>query len=130
MAKKELKICVFNLTNDDLAAAVLDRHKAGVIVQVITDDECMNNPGSDIQRFADAGIHCRTDDAPTYHMHDKFMVVDDQFVLTGSFNWTYQAGSNNQENVLVVDHPYYVEKYESEFKKLWMAFNKNEIERE
>jgi len=48
MAKKELKICVFNLTNDDLAAAVLDRHKAGVIVQVITDDECMNNPGSDI----------------------------------------------------------------------------------
>ena len=32
MAKKELKICVFNLTNDDLASAILERHKAGVVV--------------------------------------------------------------------------------------------------
>lgn len=48
MAKKELKICVFNLTNDDLATAVLERHKAGVEVHVISDDECMHNPGSDI----------------------------------------------------------------------------------
>jgi hypothetical protein len=32
MAKKELKICVFNLTNDDLAAAILERHKAGILV--------------------------------------------------------------------------------------------------
>ena len=32
MAKKELKICVFNLTNDDLAAAILERHKAGIVV--------------------------------------------------------------------------------------------------
>ena len=45
--------------------------------------------------IADAGIECRTDFAPTYHMHDKFMVCDNKFVLTGSFNWTFQAGSNN-----------------------------------
>jgi hypothetical protein len=29
--------------------------------------------------------------------------------------------------VLVVDHPYYIEKYETEFRKLWVAFSKNEI---
>lgn len=60
-------------------------------------------------------------------MHDKFMVVDSTFVLTGSFNWTFQAGSNNQENVLVVDHPYYIEKYETEFNHLWLQFEKNEV---
>lgn len=76
MAKKTLHICVFNVTNDDLANAVLERHKAGVSVKVISDDECANNPGSDIQRFADAGIDVRTDSEPSYHMHDKFMVVD------------------------------------------------------
>jgi len=47
-AQKTLKICVFNLTNDDLANAVLNRWNANVDVRIITDDECMNNQGSDI----------------------------------------------------------------------------------
>lgn len=89
MAKKTLHICVFNVTNDDLANAVIDRHNAGVAVKVISDDECKNNPGSDVQRFADNDIEVRTDSEPSYHMHDKFMVVDGTFVLTGSFNWTF-----------------------------------------
>ena len=52
-------------------------------------------------------------------MHNKFMLVDEAFLLTGSFNWTFQAGSNNQENLLVVDHPYYIDKYVAEFNNLW-----------
>ena len=47
-AQKSLKICVFNLTNDKLANAVHDAHKRGVLVRVISDDECMTNQGSDI----------------------------------------------------------------------------------
>jgi phosphatidylserine/phosphatidylglycerophosphate/cardiolipin synthase-like enzyme len=128
MAKKTLYICVFNITNDDLAKAIISRHKAGVDVRIISDDECASNKGSDIQKLADEGIEVRTDSEPSYHMHDKFMVVDNKFVLTGSFNWTFQAGSHNQENVLVVDHPYYCEKYSSEFDNLWHQFNKNEVE--
>lgn len=128
-AKKTLNICVFNLTNDDLAKAVIDRHNAGVKVRVVSDDECKTNKGSDIQRLADAGIPVRTDAAPTYHMHNKFMIVDDTYLLTGSFNWTFQAGSSNQENLLVVDHPYYIERYTAEYEKLWDQFNDNEVER-
>jgi phosphatidylserine/phosphatidylglycerophosphate/cardiolipin synthase-like enzyme len=118
-AQKSLLICVFNLTNDVLANAVIDRHKNGVQVRVISDDECCKNKGNDIQTLADAGIPVRTDDAPDFHMHNKFMVVDNAFLLTGSFNWTFQAGANNQENLLVVDHPYYLEKYTAEFENLW-----------
>lgn len=47
MARKTLCICVFNLTNDVLAAAIKERHDAGVQVRVITDDECMTNKGND-----------------------------------------------------------------------------------
>jgi cardiolipin hydrolase len=62
-AQKSLKICVFNFTNNDLAAAVLDRHKKGVNVRIITDDECMENLGSDIRHLAENGVPCRTDNA-------------------------------------------------------------------
>lgn len=89
MAKKSLLICVFNFTNDVLARAVKHVHSQGVEVRVITDDECMTNRGNDCQSLADEGIPVRTDSATEYHMHNKFMIVDGTFLLTGSFNWTF-----------------------------------------
>ena len=125
MARKELLICVFNLTNDVLADAIKDRHDNGVKVRVITDDECMTNKGNDCKELANHGIPVRTDSETQYHMHNKFMIVDGAFVMTGSFNWTFQAGSHNQENLLVVDHPFYIEKYTEEFNGLWDEFASN-----
>ena len=43
-------------------------------VRIITDDESMKGIGADAQRCADKGIEVRTDDAPNYHMHNKYMV--------------------------------------------------------
>lgn len=126
-ARKQLLICVFNMTNDVLAAAIKHVHSQGVEVKVITDDECLKNKGNDCQALADAGIPVRTDDDERAHMHNKFMVVDRAFLLTGSFNWTFQAGSSNQENLLVVDHPFYIERYYREFQNLWTQFAPNEV---
>ena len=61
-------------------------------------------------------------------MHNKFMVVDNMFLVTGSFNWTFQAGSHNQENLVVVDGEFYIKKYNEEFNKLWAQFSGNELE--
>jgi cardiolipin hydrolase len=110
-AKHKLKICVFSITNNVIVKAIMDRHYKGVEVLIISDDECMKAKGSDIEYMASKGISIRTDDDVKAHMHDKFVVVDNELVLTGSFNWTTQAASINQENILVTDHPYYVHEY-------------------
>ena len=88
-AKKSIDLAIFSFTNDDLANAVLAAHKRGVTVRIITDDEAMKGKGADTQRMADAGIPCRTDNAEQYHMHNKFMIVDSLYIVTGSFNWTF-----------------------------------------
>ena len=48
--------------------------------------------------------------------------------MTGSFNWTFQAGANNQENLLVVDNDYYIQKYTEEFERLWKQFENSKVE--
>tara|TARA_B110000285_G_C14980789_1_gene541250 strand:- start:206 stop:991 length:786 start_codon:yes stop_codon:yes gene_type:complete len=129
MAKRQIDLSIFSFTNDDLAGAIIEAHKRGVKVRIITDDEAMKGKGADAQRCSDAGIPVRTDSEERFHMHNKFMVVDQTFLLTGSFNWTFQAGKSNQENVIIVDGDYYIEKYNTEFNKIWAEFADNELER-
>ena len=34
-------------------------------------------------------------------MHQKFCIIDDEIVITGSFNWTNRAEKRNDEDILV-----------------------------
>ena len=129
MAKRSIDLCIFSFTNDDLANEIIEAHKRGVKVRIITDDEAMKGKGADSQRCSDAGIPVRTDNNEQYHMHNKFMLVDQLYLVTGSFNWTFQAGKSNQENVVVSDGKFYIERYHEEFSKLWGQFASQELER-
>jgi phosphatidylserine/phosphatidylglycerophosphate/cardiolipin synthase-like enzyme len=124
---KTIDIAVFSISHDDIVRALIAKHKAGVKVRVITDDQTMSNKGSDIQQMADEGIPTRTDSSEQYHMHDKLAIVDDKFVLTGSFNWTFSAGAHNQENLLIVSHPYFLQKYRKHYNELWNQFEGDTI---
>jgi phosphatidylserine/phosphatidylglycerophosphate/cardiolipin synthase-like enzyme len=52
-------------------------------------------------------------------MHHKFVILDRQTVLTGSYNWTYESEDENQENLLILRDPYSVAAYTQEFEALW-----------
>ena len=53
-------------------------------------------------------------------MHNKFMVIDNQVLELGSFNYTKAAEEKNAENVLVIhDDPQIVQDYAAQWRKLW-----------
>ena len=56
-------------------------------------------------------------------MHNKYAIIDESVVITGSFNWTTQAINNNQENLLFYEDKELCAKYLKEFNKLWNEFN-------
>ena len=127
-ARKTLKICVFTITNNEICKAILDaKYQNGAEVFIITDDECAKARGSDVEYLSRKGCKVRTDSEERFHMHNKFMLIDRKMLITGSFNWTVQAGKSNQENLLVVDHPYYLKSYEDEFDRLWSEFKDNVV---
>lgn len=70
------------------------------------------------------------DDHKRFHMHNKFVIIDDLVLATGSFNWTSQAVTGNQENLCVIDNEVFVKDYKAEFEKLWKNFAKNKITEE
>jgi len=119
-AKKTMEICVFAFTNDKLRDGVLHAHRSGCKIRVITDDECSRFAGAEIYNLGKMGIPVTMDNNVRFHMHNKFVVIDSEVLITGSFNWTSQAVNSNQENLLILQNESLCELYQLEFEKLWL----------
>ncbi|GMV39819.1 MAG: hypothetical protein AMXMBFR64_15350 [Myxococcales bacterium] len=117
-ALRSVDICVFTITDDRLADAVLAAHRRGVAVRLLTDDEKSLDVGSDVDKLASRGVAVRYD-RTQHHMHHKFAVIDGALLLTGSYNWTRSAADFNDENFLVTDEPRLVAAYVGQFDVLW-----------
>jgi phosphatidylserine/phosphatidylglycerophosphate/cardiolipin synthase-like enzyme len=128
-ARRTADVCVFTITDDRIARAVLDAHRRGVVVRVISDNEKCHDAGSDVFRLRDAGIAVKLDDARgpadhglTGHMHHKFAVFDGVRLLNGSYNWTRGAADVNYENLTDTTDPRLVAAFAAEFERLWNTF--------
>ncbi|XP_074648582.1 uncharacterized protein LOC141904040 [Tubulanus polymorphus] len=121
-AKSNLDLCIFLITSPELGDAVVNLHKRGVVVRVIVDSEQIDASGSQIGKFRSEGIQVRHDQT-SYFMHHKFAIVDNTILLNGSFNWSRQAITGNNENVLVTNDDEIVQPYCQEFRSLWTTFD-------
>jgi phosphatidylserine/phosphatidylglycerophosphate/cardiolipin synthase-like enzyme len=127
--RRTLDLCVFTITDDRVAHPILEAHRRGVRVRVITDDEKAFDAGSDIHKFRAAGIPVKVDDVPgpgesglTGHMHHKFAIFDGTRLVNGSYNWTRGAADCNYENVVDSADPKLVAAFAAEFERLWNKF--------
>ena len=111
-------ICLFTITDDRLADAILDTHRRGVAVRIIADDAKAEDLGSDVERFERSGIPTRVDRSP-FHMHHKFAILDGETLQTGSYNWTRGAARDNEENLIVTADPRFVTPFQGTFDRLW-----------
>ena len=119
-AKKSIDCCIFTITDDDLADALLHTHLKGVSIRLISDDDKVEDLGSDVRRLALAGLPTRVD-LSTAHMHHKFAIFDGNHLLTGSYNWTRSAARHNAENILITDERKILSAYINYFEELWSA---------
>lgn len=117
-AVNQIQICVFTISDDPITEAILTSHKLGKQIRIITDNDKSLDLGSDIERMARQGIEVKMDRTPN-HMHHKFMVVDGNAVITGSYNWTRSAALYNHENILLTQDAPVVKSFLKQFDQLW-----------
>jgi mitochondrial cardiolipin hydrolase len=118
-AERDVKICVFTISDDHITAAILDCHRRGVPIAILTDNDKSFDHGSDIRLLANEGLNIKMDISRN-HMHHKFMIVDERSVVTGSYNWTSSAARFNHENILVSYERAVVKSFGKEFERLWL----------
>ncbi len=120
-SKNKICICLFTISDDRIANELISKHKQGVSIKIISDNDKMFDRGSDIEKLRRAGIRIRLD-VTDNHMHHKFALFDSHTTLTGSYNWTRSAERYNHENILITDSHKVLRQFEKEFENLWEGF--------
>ena len=106
-ARSEIRILAYSFTSAPVTRALILAAKRGVSVSVVADEK--DNTVEDrsgkaraaLSALVQAGVEVRLTRAFAIH-HDKVIVIDQQTVQTGSFNFSYAAAHRNSENVLVL----------------------------
>lgn len=117
-ARHCLDICVFTITDNRIVTRLEEARARGIRIRIISDDDKSMDLGSDLDHLMRAGIDCRLD-RTTAHMHHKFAIADSDLLLTGSYNWTRSAATENDENILVTNNPDLVKRFAAKFEEMW-----------
>lgn len=112
-ARRHIRIAVCWFSHRDIFDSILSRLRAGVQVELLLeyDNQNIRDGGLDFQYFIRLGGHLYAHTAAGL-MHHKFAIIDDQMLLSGSFNWTYNS---NAENLIVLGDPTLLAAFSEEF---------------
>ncbi len=116
-AKRSIDFAEFVITEDDISQALIKAYGRGVKVRGVVEKRNINSRGSDynmLRNFTDV-------DGNKYNMHNKYIIIDDSIVITGSMNPTNSGSYYNDENILVIKSGKIAKLYEENFKNLLAA---------
>ena len=117
-AKKRIYVAVAWFTNDVLFKELLRALNRKVEIKIILHDDILNRGefGLDFGALIGNNVDLYFTNSSRGMMHHKFCIIDNT-VITGSYNWTYQANVND-ENIVLLEEQDIVNSYCEQFEKL------------
>jgi len=110
-AKSEISVAIYDLTNKKISDALIKAHKRGIFVRVYTDKNINQDYEKPLlEELESSGIKVKTASPENWRnvesyraiMHNKFIVIDKDIIITGSYNFTVNAEENNRENIIII----------------------------
>lgn len=118
-ARESIYFLAFSFTSDEIAQALLDKALEGVkVAGVFESSQVQSNTGGEFAMLREAGLDVRLDGNPR-NMHHKVIVIDEQKVITGSYNFSSNAETRNDENTIMIHDPVIAGLFMSEFERLF-----------
>ena len=117
-AAMRVDAALYRLASTPVADALIEAHHRGVQVRVVTETD--NVDEAEIERLQEVGISVADDDEHDGLMHHKFIVIDERYVWTGSYNTTYNGAYRNNNNVILIDSVPLAYNFTQEFRELFL----------
>lgn len=91
-------------TREDFFSILLKKAQSGVEIKLAISNDSINQNVKIKHGKLNDFANCKTyyiGDGNKELMHHKFCIIDNQIVITGSFNWSIKAEKNNHENITI-----------------------------
>lgn len=128
-ASGSINAALYRFNHPGLARVLEEAVRRGLRVRLLVDGNKYRESRSTQELLAGAIIPFRLGfgrEGRGSKMHHKFVILDQQTVLTGSYNWTLESENENHENLLIVRDPLPVQAYEQEFEVLWSGADRDD----
>ena len=127
-ATSSIRIADYSFNLIPLVDDLIAKHEAGVDVKLVLDRSQAGGKTERLQlnRLEQAGVPFVEGTSEKHRiMHNKFCVVDNEWVLAGSYNFTSLAESEN--NYFDIEHsPERAQVFLTQWQKLWDWIEQNE----
>ncbi len=123
-AHSSIMYLIFSFTRSDLKDALIGAHERGVDIRGVHEDNTRDDDrlNTVFTALKNAGVDVYWAEVPHGYtfLHDKVMIVDSLYVITGSMNWTQSANDDNDENIVIIKSRELAGIY---LKKFWEVYN-------
>ncbi|MBN2052893.1 hypothetical protein JW756_05290 [Candidatus Woesearchaeota archaeon] len=118
-ATKSIYFMTFSFTSDPLGDYIISR-KDRLDVKGVFDESQVNSQKqyTEYYKMLNNGMNVMLD-GNKYKLHHKVFIVDNQTVITGSYNPTSAGTAKNDENILIIHDPGIAAEYQKEFERVW-----------
>ncbi len=116
-AKLSVDVAVYSLSLNSVRDALLHAHDRGVQVRMVMESDNLDR--SDPQKLIEAGIPILGDRREGL-MHNKFVVIDNSEVWTGSTNFTDSGAYDDNNNMIRIRSVKLAENFTKEFEEMFI----------
>jgi phosphatidylserine/phosphatidylglycerophosphate/cardiolipin synthase-like enzyme len=122
VATTSIDASIYSLNRVSIRNALIDAHNRGVTVRVVADDDAYDEAGYNphFQALEAAGIPLVLDNRSSL-MHNKFFIIDDFVVWSGSTNMTDTGFTYNHNNSLVFTSTQLADIFSTEFEEMFIS---------
>ena len=115
-AKVSIDIAMAWFTSDAFLPILLTKKKEGLRIRIILNDDGVNKTkGCNLEGFEVKMLRGKNGGI----MHNKLCIIDNQIVITGSYNWSENVEKRNVENVAIIGKNEIASQASIEFQRLW-----------
>lgn len=115
-AQEQVDVAAYQLNLPTVTDALLRAYQRGVPVRLVTDGEYEDEEM--VGRLRQAGVPVTVRPTSERSMHNKFVVVDNTWVWTGSWNLTVNCTYRNNNNAVLIVSSHLAQNYATEFEEL------------
>jgi len=116
-AKKSIYVQAYSFTHNEIAEALIGAKKRGIKVIVYIDKGREKETYSKTKKLRENNLSVIVQDETKRGLaHNKIMIIDDDLVITGSFNWTQNA-LRNEENINFIKSKELADIYKNNFEE-------------